>query len=128
MGHCNHDIHENFKGTHFFMLEAIDLCKNFRDLVALDHLNITVHPGEIFGLLGANGAGKTTTISLFLDFIKPTSGEARINGVEVRRNSSAIKQDLAHIPEQVMLYRHMTGLENLRYFGALVRDIIVAIL
>ena len=101
------------------MLEAIELCKNFRQIVALDHLNIKIESGEIFGLLGANGAGKTTTINLFLDLIKPTSGQAWINGVEVRKNSTAVKQYLAYIPEQVMLYRHMTGLENLKYFGAL---------
>src|SRR5205823_4465237 len=76
-------------------------------------------PGEIFCLLGANGAGKTTTINLFLNFIPPTSGTARISGLDVVEHSLESKKYLAYIPEQVMLYRNLTGLENLEYFTSL---------
>jgi ABC-2 type transport system ATP-binding protein len=65
------------------MLEAHGLTKRYNDVVALDALTLTVAPGEVFCLLGANGAGKTTTINLFLNFIQPSSGTARVNGLDV---------------------------------------------
>jgi ABC-2 type transport system ATP-binding protein len=101
------------------MLEAIDLTKEYSGNVALDRLNLSIQPGEVFCLLGANGAGKTTTINLFLNFVEPTGGTARINGLDVTKASLETKRYLAYIPEQVMLYRNLTGLENLEYFSAL---------
>jgi ABC-2 type transport system ATP-binding protein len=101
------------------MLEARDLSKSYNGSVALERLNLEVHPGEVFCLLGANGAGKTTTINLFLNFIEPSGGTARINGVDVTRSPLETKKWIAYIPEQVMLYRNLTGLENLEYFTAL---------
>lgn len=101
------------------MLQAENLTKRFGDVTALADLTLTVEPGEIFCLLGANGAGKTTTINLFLNFVSPTAGVARVAGLDVTRHSLATKRHLAYIPEQVMLYRNLTGLENLRYFAAL---------
>jgi ABC-2 type transport system ATP-binding protein len=73
----------------------------------------------VFCLLGANGAGKTTTINLFLNFIEPSAGTALIAGQDVTKHSLETKKVIAYIPEQVMLYRHLTGLENLEYFSAL---------
>ncbi len=101
------------------MIEAIDLTKTFGATLAVDHLNLTIKPGEIFCLLGANGAGKTTTINLFLNFIAPTSGVARIGGADVVEHPVETKRRLAYIPEQVTLYRNLTGLENLRFFSRL---------
>ncbi len=101
------------------MLEAIGLTKRFNGNLALDHLNLRVEPGEVFCLLGANGAGKTTTINLFLNFLEPTEGSAKIKGLDVRANPLETKRHLAYIPEQVMLYPSLTGLENLEYFTAL---------
>ncbi|HEY7698170.1 MAG TPA: ABC transporter ATP-binding protein [Vicinamibacteria bacterium] len=101
------------------MLEARDLSKSYGGSVALDGLNLDVHPGEVFCLLGANGAGKTTTINLFLNFIVPTKGTATINGLDVTERPLETKKWIAYIPEQVMLYRNLTGLENLEYFTAL---------
>ena len=102
------------------MLEAKDLTKSYNGgAVALDELNLDVSPGEVFCLLGANGAGKTTTINLFLNFIEPTSGSAAINGVDVTKKPLETKRWIGYIPEQVMLYRNLTGLENLEYFTAL---------
>jgi ABC-2 type transport system ATP-binding protein len=100
-------------------LQAERLSKSYGDHVALDGLDLTITAGEIFCLLGANGAGKTTTINLFLNFLTPTSGVARINGLDVTQHPLETKQYLAYIPEQVMLYRHLSGLENLEYFNAL---------
>jgi ABC-2 type transport system ATP-binding protein len=101
------------------MLEAIGLCKSYSGSVALDQLNLTIHPGEIFCLLGANGAGKTTTINLFLNFIPPSGGTAKINALDVTQHALETKKFLAYIPEQVTLYRNLTGLENLEYFTSL---------
>jgi ABC-2 type transport system ATP-binding protein len=101
------------------MLEAVDLTKRYGDVVALDRLNLTVEPGEVFCLLGANGAGKTTTIQLFLNFVPPTAGEARICGRPVAADPVGTKRALAYIPEVVNLYPALTGLENLAYFAEL---------
>jgi ABC-2 type transport system ATP-binding protein len=101
------------------MLEAVGLCKTYDGATALKDLNLRVGPGEIFCLLGANGAGKTTTINLFLNFVPPTSGWAKINGLDVVKQPLETKKYVAYIPEQVMLYRNLSGLENLRYFTAL---------
>lgn len=101
------------------MLEAQSLSKSYNGHTALESLNLKVDAGEVFCLLGANGAGKTTTINLFLNFIEPTSGTASVNGLDVTRAPLESKKHLAYIPEQVMLYRNLTGLENLEYFTAL---------
>jgi ABC-2 type transport system ATP-binding protein len=101
------------------MLQAVNLTKQYPGSVALDHLNLTVEPGDVFCLLGANGAGKTTTINLFLNFVSPSEGTARVNGIDVAEQPLETKKFLAYIPETVMLYRNLTALENLEYFSAL---------
>lgn len=101
------------------MLEAIDLRKTYGEYEALKGLNLKVNRGDIYCLLGANGAGKTTTINLFLNFVAPTSGTARVNGLDVASHPLETKKYLAYIPEQVMLYGNLTGLENLEYFARL---------
>jgi ABC-2 type transport system ATP-binding protein len=101
------------------MLEAQQLTKRYNGVVALDSLTLTVNGGDVFCLLGANGAGKTTTINLFLNFIAPTAGSASINGIDVTAQPLESKKYVAYIPETVMLYRNLSGLENLEYFSAL---------
>ncbi|MCG8604606.1 ABC transporter ATP-binding protein [bacterium] len=101
------------------MLEAIDLSKQYNGTTALDSLNLKIDPGEIFCLLGANGAGKTTTINLFLNFIEPSNGTAKIKALDVSQQPLETKRYVGYIPEQVMLYGNLTGLENLEYFSAL---------
>jgi ABC-2 type transport system ATP-binding protein len=101
------------------MLEARALTKDYNGVKALDALTVTIAPGDVFCLLGANGAGKTTTINLFLNFIEPTAGTALVNGLDVSRHGLESKKFLAYIPETVMLYKNLTGLENLEYFAAL---------
>lgn len=101
------------------MIETRDLSKTFGATVAVDHVSLTIQSGEVFCLLGANGAGKTTTINLLLNFVTPTSGEARICGLNVVTHPVETKKQLAYIPEQVTLYRNLSGLENLRFFSRL---------
>lgn len=101
------------------MLEAIGLTKDFGTHRALDTLDLRVDQGEIVCLLGANGAGKTTTINLFLGFLEPSAGEARVDGVDVRADPVGTKRKLLYIPEQIALFGELTGVENLAYFAAL---------
>lgn len=101
------------------VLEAVNLSKHYNGNIALDSLNLKIEPGEVFCLLGANGAGKTTTINLFLNFVPPSSGYAKIKELDVTKHSLETKKFLAYIPEQVMLYKNLSGLENLEYFSAL---------
>ncbi|MDX1906163.1 MAG: ABC transporter ATP-binding protein [Bacteroidia bacterium] len=101
------------------MISAQQLTKHYGDKVALDKLSLDIAPGEIFCLLGQNGAGKTTTINCFLGFVQPTSGTARINGLDVAAHPLESKKHLAYLPEVVMLYPNLTGLENLDYFSRL---------
>lgn len=101
------------------MLQTNNLTKKYGEQTALDNLNLTVQPGEIFCLLGANGAGKTTTINLFMNFIQPTAGQVFINDLEVGKQAQATKKHLAYIPENLNLYGNLTGLENLQFFAGL---------
>jgi ABC-2 type transport system ATP-binding protein len=101
------------------MIEAVDLTKSFGATLAVDRLNLSIAPGDVFCLLGANGAGKTTTINLFLNFLAPSSGAARIGGLDVVTHPVETKQRLSYIPEMVTLYRNLSGLENLRFFSRL---------
>ena len=101
------------------MLEALHVTKEFGPKRALNDVSLRVEGGDIYCLLGANGAGKTTLINLFLNFLDPTSGEVRISGRNVADAPIESKREIAYIPEQVMLYGVMSGVENLRYFAAL---------
>ncbi len=101
------------------LLEARGLSKDYGDTRAVDSLDLTIAPGEVYCLLGPNGAGKTTTINLFLGFVAPSAGQALVDGLNVSTHDRETKRRLAYIPEQVMLYRNLSGLENLDYFAAL---------
>lgn len=100
-------------------LEARGLTKQYGQHKALDGLDLAVAPGEILCLLGANGAGKTTTIQLFLGFLEPTAGEARVAGQRVQDDVVAARRRVAYIPENVRLYPHLSGVENLAFFTRL---------
>jgi ABC-2 type transport system ATP-binding protein len=101
------------------MIEARQLIKKFNGHTAVSQLNLKIEAGEVFALLGPNGAGKTTTINLFLGFLTPDGGEARVNSVNVAADPVAARRQIAYIPEQVVLYPRFTGVENLDYFSTL---------
>jgi len=102
------------------MLEAKDLTKRYEDgLLAVDHLNFKVEPGEIFCMFGANGAGKTTAINIFLGFIPPTEGTALIEGVDVVKEPLKSKDYISFVSENVMLYDNFTAFQNINYFAKL---------
>jgi ABC-2 type transport system ATP-binding protein len=101
-------------------IEAISLTKIYEnDVRALDSVSFSVMPGTIFTLLGGNGAGKTTTINLFLNFIEPTSGQAKINGIVTHEQPLAARQNVAFVSENVMLYGNFTAIQNLDFFARL---------
>jgi len=99
------------------MLKTVNLHKKYNDFTALHSLNLEVKKGEIFALLGQNGAGKSTTINILLGLIKATSGDAFINDISVQEEPQKIKKHLAYIPETVLLYPNLTGIENLDFFS-----------
>ena len=101
------------------MLIAENLSKTYGDYKALNNLNLKLNKGEIFALLGQNGAGKSTTINIFLGFVKPTEGIAKINGISVVDHPEETKKFIAYIPETVLLYPNLTGVENLKFFSSL---------
>ena len=94
------------------MLIAENLSKTYGDYKALNNLNLKLNKGEIFALLGQNGAGKSTTINIFLGFVKPTEGVAKINGISVVDHPEETKKFIAYIP-------NLTGVENLKFFSSL---------
>jgi len=114
------EMNKDSQPTNCPMLEAINLTKRYEDgMLALDHINFSVSPGQIFVMLGANGAGKTTTINLFLNFIEPTEGDAKIDGISSYREPLPAKQKVAYVSENVMLYPNFTAIQNLDYFSKL---------
>lgn len=101
------------------MIQLIELTKNFGQLVAVDHVNLHVEKGEIFGFLGPNGAGKTTTIKMLTGLLKPTSGRALIDGYDVVSHPMEAKRVIGFIPDQPFIYEKLTGVEFLKFIGSL---------
>lgn len=102
------------------MIEAENLTKRYEDgALALDRVSFRVQAGEIYAMLGGNGAGKSTTIHLFLDFIEPTAGEARLGGVPCHRRPLEAKRQVAYVAENVALYPNFTAIQNLDFFTRL---------
>ncbi|MEA2518679.1 MAG: type transport system ATP-binding protein, partial [Chloroflexota bacterium] len=97
------------------------LTKEYGDLVAVDHLDLEVQAGEIFGLLGQNGAGKTTTILMLLGLTEPTAGQARVVGLDPARHPLEVKRRVGYLPDAVGFYGDMSGRDNLRYTARLNR-------
>jgi ABC-2 type transport system ATP-binding protein len=102
-------------------VQAIGLSKTYRDVAAVRDLDLRVRPGEFFGLLGPNGAGKSTTIGMLTTLVRPTSGTARVCGVDVRRRPLDVKRRIGMVSQHNTLDHEVTVAENLefrgRYFG-----------
>jgi ABC-2 type transport system ATP-binding protein len=95
------------------------LTKRYGTTTAVDHLDLEVRPGEVFGLLGPNGAGKTTTILMLLGLSEPTDGEARVVGLDPTRHPLEVKRRVGYLPDNVGFYGGLTGRQNLRYTARL---------
>jgi ABC-2 type transport system ATP-binding protein len=97
------------------MIETKALTKNYSDLVAVDALDLSVEPGELFVFLGPNGAGKTTTIKILTCLLQPTSGEALVGGINVVESPNAVKKVMGYLPENPFLYEKLSGREFLQF-------------
>jgi ABC-2 type transport system ATP-binding protein len=100
------------------VVETTDLTKKYGDFLALDRLNLSVERGEILGFVGPNGAGKTTTIKILVGLARPTSGSARIAGVDCARGARQIKRLVGYMPDTFGSYDNMRVSEYLDFFGA----------
>lgn len=101
------------------VVELVQLTKKYGEATAVDHLNLSIARGEIFGLLGPNGAGKTTTILMMLGLTEPTSGHARICGFDPTREALKVKRKVGYLPDDVGFYEDRTALDNLMYTARL---------
>jgi ABC-2 type transport system ATP-binding protein len=98
---------------------ARNLTRKFGSFVAVDRISFEVARGEIFGFLGANGAGKSTTIRMMCGLLKPTSGTATVDGVDVSTNPEEVKRRIGYMSQKFSLYESLTVEQNIRFFGAL---------
>ncbi len=103
------------------IIELINLTKKYRSFTAVDHINLKVEKGEIFGFLGPNGAGKSTTILMMLGLTEPSEGQAKVCGIDPARHPIEVKRKVGYLPEDVGFYDDRTGLENLVYTAMLNR-------
>lgn len=105
------------KTLHDASVETVDITKLFGDVIAVDHVNLKIEPGEIFGLIGPNGAGKTTLIRMLTTVIPPTEGSARINGFNIRSDSQQVRESIGVVAQAMTLDLELTALENLELYA-----------
>jgi ABC-2 type transport system ATP-binding protein len=103
------------------VVQTSGLTKKFGGLVAVDHIDLSVNAGEIFGFLGPNGAGKTTTVRILCGLMMPTSGTATVVGHDVVMEPEEVKQRIGYMPQAYWLYVDLTVDENLEFFGSVYR-------
>src|SRR5438445_2162979 len=101
------------------LLRTEHLTKDYGRFRALDDLNLTVAPGEVFGLLGPNGSGKTTALRLLLGFLRPTAGSAWIAGHDCWHDGVAARRQVAYLPGELRLYENMTGRQLVHFLSRL---------
>lgn len=101
------------------VIQTERLSKHFGDFVAVNEISFEVYAGEIFGFLGANGAGKTTAMRMLCGLSIPTSGQARIAGYDVYKNTEDIKKNIGYMSQKFSLYEDLTLEENIRFFGGI---------
>lgn len=99
------------------MITARNLTKKFDGFTALDNVSFEFEDGEIFGIIGHNGAGKTTLLKIISGLIAPTSGDLRVNTIDVVKDPVALKETLGYLPEESRLYETMTAENYLAFFG-----------
>lgn len=102
-----------------FMIDIQDITKQFDDVKAVDGLSLQIRKGELFGLLGPNGAGKTTIINMLCGLLEPTSGDAMIDGLSIKKKIGEIKKLIGVCPQQPAVFPYLTGSENVEFFGDL---------
>ncbi len=99
------------------VIEVDHLVKRFGAFTSVDDLSLSVKQGEVFGLLGSNGAGKTTAIRVLCGLLAPTSGSARVLGIDVAKDPEALKHKIGYMTQRFSLYDYLSVIQNLRFFG-----------
>ena len=93
-------------------IEVSHLGKTYDNVRAVDDLSFQVFTGEIFGLLGPNGAGKSTTLRILITLLNPTSGSAKIFGLDTVKDADAVRQTIGYVPRERAIDRFLTGLDH----------------
>jgi ABC-2 type transport system ATP-binding protein len=101
------------------IIEVKNLVKRFGHFTANDNLTFDVFKGEIFGFLGANGAGKTTAMKILCGLSKPTSGDVKIAGFDVYKQTEEIKKNIGYMSQRFSLYEDLTPIENIRFYAGI---------
>ncbi len=104
---------------HTLAIQVKGLTRHFGDLMAVGGLTFSVNRGELFGLVGPDGAGKTTTLRMLAGVLRPSSGDALINGISVARYPERVKHEIAYMSQRFGLYIDLTVLENLHFYADL---------
>jgi ABC-2 type transport system ATP-binding protein len=99
------------------VIEVDHLVKRFGAFTSIDDLSLRVKQGEVFGLLGSNGAGKTTAIRVLCGLLAPTSGSARVLGIDAAKDPEALKHRIGYMTQRFSLYEDLSVIQNLRFFG-----------
>ena len=102
-----------------FIIKTEDLYKSFKNIWAVQGININVKRGDVYGFLGPNGAGKTTTIKMILGLTHPDSGNVFINGKNIVENGVGLRVNIGYLPERAQLYRNLTAIQTLNFFAEL---------
>ena len=103
------------------MIRTDALTRRFGELTAVDRLGFEVRPGELFGLVGPDGAGKTTTLRMLAGVLRPSEGDALLDGISVVREPERVKHRIAYMSQRFGLYADLTVLENLEFYADLYR-------
>ena len=98
-------------------IHATGLSRSFNDLVAVDQIDLDVAEGEIFGLVGPDGAGKSTTMRMLTGILTPTSGSARVAGMDVVKNAEQLKEHIGYMSQRFGLYADLTVIENINFYA-----------
>jgi len=99
------------------LIRITDLTKKFKETVALDHINLSIFNGELFGLVGPDGAGKTTLLRILAGLLTITEGEVTVNDVDLVKEAETLKSKIGYMAQEFSLYEKLSVLENLKFFG-----------
>jgi ABC-2 type transport system ATP-binding protein len=99
------------------VLQAEGLTKRYGELVAVDHLSLEIHEGEVFGFLGPNGAGKTTSINMMCGLLKPDAGHVLVHGQHIAGGAASVRARVGMCPQEIVVWSHLTCIEQLQFMG-----------